>query len=146
MSEPRDPFETALAALAPATEPLRDRVLFAAGQQSARPARFWPLLALGFASLSAYLAWRPAVAPLQEPVTIPFRIATEEPTLQPYVQAPPRQPPQWGHALRSGTDYLSQRDRVLHFGIEAIPMPAGPPPAAGPAAPKLDRQSLLQSI
>jgi hypothetical protein len=130
---------TALSALAPRPAVLdRDRLMFAAGRQSARRSRLWPcvsaLLAVLSVGLGTALVLRPEprvvyVTPPAPPPPAPAPAESREPTVA-------AKDDHWQEQIES----LRLRNRVLRLGVEALPEAPRPQPTEKP----LTIESLLQ--
>jgi hypothetical protein len=126
-------LEAALAGLAPRPPALdRDRLLFRAGQESARRGRLWPwatgLLAAVAAGLGALLVLRPGPPPVERIVYVPVkeeappvRAAADRPTAP--AAADSDVPAATGEADRARLAAFRLRREVLRWGLDALPAP-----------------------
>jgi hypothetical protein len=146
-------LEAALKGLGPAPARLaRDRLLFRAGQLSARPTGCWvwpaatAALALVATGLATALLLRPAPGPVAPVIIHAPPRQLPRPTDRPPVPAEhtPEPEPRPGppEAVAMGSEpppdgYLRLRDQVLRWGVEALPGPA--PTAAAPPSPLTTR-------
>lgn len=113
--------EAALASLRPVGSLDRDRLMFRAGQLSARRRSLaWPAATLAMAmvavALSAVLLGRPGATPSERIVYVPVRETryVREPAVAGTVKVPAAP---WPDAAR----YLELRRRVLSEGMDALP-------------------------
>ena len=142
-------LESALAGLAPSAGLNRDQLLFEAGKLAAPRRLHWPMIATALAALSAVLgvelASRPEPTPrvVKEIVYVPTAPPVhQEVALPTPLPATVNDESRWGNAFRSSAGYLSQRDLVLYFGLDALP--AAPVTAGSVWKPVNDLKSLLQ--
>ena len=123
-------LEATLAELAPAS-PIggRDRLMYEAGRRSAPRGWAWPSAAMAFATLSGAFGLQllqhtePAPRIVERFTPVPVAAKPEAPEghpQQPTVLVHHRES-DWGNAFRSNGGYLSQRDRVIYFGTDALP-------------------------
>ena len=136
-------LEAALAKLAPRSPAFdRDRLLFRAGQESARrPSRLWPwatgLLGAVAAGLAALLVLRPDPQPIERVVHVPVK--QEAPAVH-TAAVPPVVPPAPKDSNEDSTvaaerarfgAYQLQRE-ALRWGIDGLPSITAPHDDAGP--------------
>jgi hypothetical protein len=118
--------EAALAALAPRAERLdRDQVMYRAGQAAARPGWTWPVAASLSLVALALLAGYDLSKPTPQAVERVVYVRVPEP-----VYASPDAGLSGQQISAESGAYLHLRDRVLSYGVDALPAPS--PGAAVP--------------
>jgi hypothetical protein len=134
-------IEAALGSLVPARSGIdRDRVMFRAGQASARPSRFglltWNLIAASLALVAVgegiLLAHRPPRQIVKEMVVVREPAPVVPPVEPSVAEAPASLPSQSSLSLGQST-YERLTSQVLRYGLDGLPAsPTVAWPAAGP--------------